>query len=231
MYSQERFEWWKEKSLDKSHQDAYNKITQRIPPNGKIFLDVGCGTGEVLKRACKNTNYSLYVGTDSSESMINTSRENLKNSGIEAKVAINLKRQSQNKRKVLLFHDDILNSEIPYNFADAITFVFPEVYASVNATDETSHNEIHLGHAFLSIFKRVRVGGTFLFVPYDVASSPEREKRVLDNLKEIWDEDGLNLETCEFFENPEVWADAADSTKLGEGETPGYRIIKATRIK
>ena len=50
MYSSEMVDWWVGRSLSYDYQEAYTNIAKVSPSDFRIFLDVGCGTGEVLKR-------------------------------------------------------------------------------------------------------------------------------------------------------------------------------------
>jgi ubiquinone/menaquinone biosynthesis C-methylase UbiE len=57
----------------------YDEIVSRImKAKPKKILDVGCGTGNVLRRLVANNDLSLY-GLDISENMIQTARKNLGN--------------------------------------------------------------------------------------------------------------------------------------------------------
>jgi ubiquinone/menaquinone biosynthesis C-methylase UbiE len=57
----------------------YDEIINRIiSANPKKILDVGCGTGNVLKKLVSNENLSLY-GLDISEKMIEIAKKNLEN--------------------------------------------------------------------------------------------------------------------------------------------------------
>ncbi|AAK81349.1 ubiquinone/menaquinone biosynthesis C-methylase UbiE [Clostridium acetobutylicum] len=68
---------------DESHDGKfvapmYDEIIKRIlRANPKTVLDVGCGTGNVLKILAKDENLSLY-GLDLSEKMIEIAKKNLK---------------------------------------------------------------------------------------------------------------------------------------------------------
>ncbi len=235
MYSSERTEWWRKRTLDKAHQEAYNNIARFIPSKGKRFLDVGCGTGEILKRAWSETKYQLYVGTDATPEMIDISRENLHDLEINARIASRVGHALVGSRKVLLLHDDITNSKVPLNFADTTMIVFPEILLELgDSTKEFSSRELAFMKelTYNKITKRTKKGGKVITVAYDVGykNPEEEESHLIDIVKVNFLFRGLELESHEFFESREIWNDAQGTT-LKKGEIPGYRIFVSTRIR
>ncbi len=51
MYDTKKVQWWLERSRSPEYQKAYDKIAEHLPRiEGGVFIEVACGSGEVLKR-------------------------------------------------------------------------------------------------------------------------------------------------------------------------------------
>jgi SAM-dependent methyltransferase len=246
MYSKERIEWWRNKSNSKEHQKAYDNIINSLDSSGKILLDVGCGTGELLKRAYIKNRGGIYVGTDSSLDMIKIAKDNLRYSGIPINTIFDTIGQSSLEGKVTLILDDLTNSKLSDSFSDVVFLTFPEIFSQTYlkgditnslgkilksmgcSTEEAYRLEIQL-RTFREVVNKIIIGGTLISARYDTSSiNLELENRKLEGLKYFNSLIGLELVKTEFFESEEVWSDTEGT--LEEGEIPGYRIFNLQRL-
>ena len=236
MYSQERVNWWRERTLDPAHQQAYNRVAEKVPKKGGRFLDIGCGTGEVLKRIWNDTKYQFYIGIDATKEMIDLAQENLRDSGISPQVVVRVGHSiPKHSKKMLLMKDNFLDSKIPLNYADTSTLTFPEVLTEIRDSqmNKFGPNEwAFLREAvYRGLVRRTKIGGRVISMVYDVDyKNPEKEKNHLDDVvNAAFLFRGLKLESHKFFESQDVWGDTEGQLRLGE--IPGYRIFVSTRIK
>ncbi len=181
MYPEERVQWWSELTKLQGHQTTYNNIANSISGKWRIFLDVGCGTGEILKRVYQQHPNKIYIGIDSSEKMIELAAENLHQEKIPFQIKIKLKKISASlEGKVLLVKDDITCSKIPSNFSDITLFSFPEVFSENDLPSAAKQNLIvtscdkfnempsndqarKLGF-FAEVVKKTKINGRFISV-------------------------------------------------------------------
>jgi len=244
MYSPERTNWWVERTKLKGHQEAYDHIADSIG-GGKIILDIGCGTGEVLARAYKANNGRTYVGTDATEEMIAIAKDNFEMGGIPFEVRDSL-RYSGLERKTYLIKDDIAKSRIPDEFSDLTIYSFAETFSDNPSKKENDKMRLAFFREFWGmllpddplvgklvclrrVVKKTKVGGRVIITEYDVRTTEKREEETMQDYGRISRFSGLKLTSGRFFESEEVWDDTGGV--LRGGETPGYRIFKTRREK
>ena len=125
MYTQERAEWWAGRSNSKGHQEAYDTIAALVPsiPQG-VYMDVACGSGNILTRLQSRGSYRLLIGTDSLDAMLLQTKDRLTKLG--ARVSLN-GHGNLPDRGIVLIKDNILDSRLSQEIADVVLFSFPEI--------------------------------------------------------------------------------------------------------
>ncbi|HLA23516.1 MAG TPA: class I SAM-dependent methyltransferase [Candidatus Nanoarchaeia archaeon] len=230
MYSSEMVDWWVGRSLSYDYQEAYTNIAKIFPSDFRIFLDVGCGTGEVLKKIWRPYDKKTYLGTDASPKMIEIARCNLEKSGIPVKW-ISCIEDLSNEGEVNLLLDDISKSKIPNFFADLTSFTFPGI---VHLYGESSSEEFYAikGSILRETVKKTKFRGRHLWVDYDVNSESQDEEKNSPGLrKKIAKALGLKMKSFHFFENSSLWSDSNIDNSLNPGEKSGYGAVLSQRIK
>jgi len=198
-------EWWMARSLFPEYQVAYDEILKYIP-KCNYLLDVGCGTGELLKRVAKAGRAHYLTGLDISKELIAKAQENLK--GV----------------KVNFVYDNILDTKLPKEAFDCITFTFPAIVAPKSLLTDASPEEVTrmlLYKTLANISSLIKKGGIFVQVEFDAYDeNPEANARIIYG--ELCRQHGLELIALKFYQN-EKMTDVVDIKR--EAKYKGYVVI------
>lgn len=129
----ERVDWWLERSSSPEYQEAYDIIASSVPVSpGDVFLDVACGSGEILRRMCGKAR--KLVGSDATKRMLEEAAQSLCRSGMPVEIFDRPMTRAEweeeaRKDRAALYLDNILNTTLPEGFFDAGSFTFPDVRA------------------------------------------------------------------------------------------------------
>ncbi|MBN2454608.1 methyltransferase domain-containing protein [Candidatus Woesearchaeota archaeon] len=201
--------WWAGRSSSEEYQKAYDEIIKFIPPCNSL-LDVGCGTGELLKRVWLSKKAKNLFGVDISKELLSAATSNLK--GIP----------------VSLMHGDILEARIPQSF-DCLTFTFPAIVAPRSLLAEASVVEVSSMLLYRTLHNcgaLLKKGGIFVQAEFDAYDEkPEESARKLYSA--VCREHGLSLQKLKFYENRKITADV-DLRK--EARHLGYVIIVSKKL-
>lgn len=128
-----RVEWWLERSSSPEYQEAYDRIASSVPVSpGGVFLDVACGSGELLERMRGKAR--KLVGSDATKRMLEEAAQSLYRSGMPVEIFDRSLTRAEweeeaGKDRVALYLDNILHTTLPEGFFDAGSFTFPDVRA------------------------------------------------------------------------------------------------------
>ncbi|MDO8509261.1 MAG: class I SAM-dependent methyltransferase [Nanoarchaeota archaeon] len=248
MYPKSKVGYWKERSLSSEYQEAYDNIIKNIPESGSTLLDVGCGTGEILKRVWKELDYGLLIGCDATYEMLKGAMEKLKSENIPARIERKWDLKLLNSKEVVLLLEDVSDMQIPKQIADTALFTFPEIFSNSKkwAGEGKIKNEIRKrGYEFNDIKKiikklmihrniadKIKNNGRFISVEYDVQyRNSFLESRVIYNKISFAEMISLRLENAQFFESAKVWSDTEGKLEDFIEEKPGYRIFSMSRVE
>lgn len=236
MYDSDRVRWWVDRSSSPEYQHAYDSAARNIPEGGTL-LELGCGTGELLKRLRQN--YDRLIGTDSSKEMIDLAKQNLK--GLDVK----------------LIRDNIIVSSLKPEISDVTLLAFPEIiFIGGFSRDEEIFNRklirkfeekfagriskkyenfilARLRSNFI-LGKITKKGGYVVKVVYDISESEGKDRRRLKKLGSAYELSGLKLKKSRFFEDPRIIQDTYNLPEV-ESEFPrarkGYRILTFKKVR
>lgn len=119
------WEWWLSRIQTEEHQAMYDKVASFIPLKRQdVFLEIGTGTGELLKRLVES-GAKLY-GTEASSELLEEAVINLESSGLSVIVKeskdmglADYRSENKNRDRICLLNDDITNSNLRGNFTYA----------------------------------------------------------------------------------------------------------------
>jgi SAM-dependent methyltransferase len=198
-------EWWMARSLFPEYQVAYDEILKYIP-KCNYLLDVGCGTGELLKRVAKAERAHYITGMDISKELIAKAQENLR--GV----------------KVNFVYDNILDTKLPKEAFDCVTFTFPAIVAPKSLLTDASPEEVTrmlLYKTLANIASLIKKGGIFVQVEFDAYDeNPEGNARII--YSELCKQHDLEMLSLKFYQN-EKMTDVVDIKK--EAKYKGYVVI------
>ncbi len=180
MYKRAR--WWTERSKTPEYQAAYDNIAEAFPSLAKSAVDIGCGTGEVLRRI--HGKAGKVYGTDASREMLLLAQENLGMHGIDSRVYSSPLSRAEYEaesiwERAALIVDNILHTQLPANYFDVSLLTFPDI-AERKPTEEmvnmvevfhrqfpqlplvSLRNNVVLMHAHKASVKIVKEGGVFI---------------------------------------------------------------------
>ncbi len=130
-YRGDKVKKWLNRSASPEYQTAYDQIAMQVlidaEPSDGVIVEVGCGVGEVVGRLASAMKYRLIVGTDVSPEMLDQAARNLQHSGIGVHVLDDASTLTGTERGVYLALDDLTDSRVPTDFADATLFLFSDV--------------------------------------------------------------------------------------------------------
>ena len=258
MYSAQRVKEWMERASSPEYQKAYDVVARCIPKDSTHrYLEIACGTGELLKRVHQRGQYASLVGIDFSEVMLGNVKNSLSALGLDLPITDAARAASMGTNGSALVLDDLLDSELPDEFADTSIFIFPELGQShvLDLTDGQLIGEfalragpvdpkyyVDLAITLRSDYHIARVtkkGGRIILAQYDISrgKKAEYDQARLEGLKIIWGIFGVEMEKFLFFESPGVWSDTVDASEgdpsLNDARK-GYRISlmrKTTKTK
>ncbi|MFH1181880.1 MAG: class I SAM-dependent methyltransferase [Candidatus Woesearchaeota archaeon] len=198
-------QWWMERSLFPEYQLAYDEILKYIP-KCNYLLDIGCGTGELLKRVSKSQKARYITGLDISKELLAKAAENLRCC------------------KVNLVYDNILDTKLPKEAFDCVTFTFPAIVAPKSLLTNASPEQVTralLYKTLANIASLIKKGGTFVQVEFDAYDeNPEANARVIYG--QLCRQHGLTLQSLKFYQNEKI-TDVVDIKK--EAKYKGYVVI------
>jgi len=191
------------------------------------------------------------IGTDASREMLEEAQQNLRRTGIEARLELDASRV-KNQRGVVLVQDDLLGSKLPDALVDVALFAFPElgteckpkaidrylmkVYEAVfGRLDDDLKIEAAISlRADHHIARLTKKGGLTLFAVYDTsrgALSEEERQEVAMEAKRLGI---INLQYVDnsFVPSFRVWADTeqAKLDRIMQVPIIGNRLAKGFRI-
>jgi SAM-dependent methyltransferase len=198
-------EWWMARSLYPEYQVADDEILKYIP-QCSYFLDVGCGTGELLKRVAKAQRARYLTGLDISKELLAKAEENLR--GV----------------KVNLVYDNILDTKLPKEAFDCVAFTFPAIVAPKSLLTNASPEQVTrmlLYKTLENIASLVKKGGTFVQVEFDAYDeNPEENAKIIYG--ELCRQNKLELQSIKFYQN-EKMTDVVDLKR--DAKYKGYVVI------
>lgn len=243
MYAPERVQWWLERSKSPEYQSAYGVIAKHVRrERPEVVLDIGCGPGEMMMRLYEGTR--LLVGTDATPEMLDIAYENLRSAGVSPRMGKDASGISPEDTGVVLVKDNVIQSEMPDGFFDAVLLAFPEIGdeydespldASLIASFEKKYRRLKRDEirpalavlrAFYHISRGIRMRGIMVNARYDESGGRQDDTMCLSrHYEEMECPFGMKTESARFYESPKIWSDVTDEEETGNSKK-GYRIIK-----
>ena len=252
-YRGDKVKHWLSRSASPEYQQAYDQIAMQvlIDANEKdqVVVENGCGVGEVLLRLAISMRYRLLVGTDVSPEMLDQAARNLQHSGIDANILNDASTLTGTERGVYLALDDLTNSHIPTDFADATLFLFSDITNEYHGEEYEHDMDIvmALAHAgiilppqllgpalpgFRTDFHQTRVtkvGGKIYNSIYGGAQGPVNFRRdpFIQMTVERFAAFGAGIDGYGFLENEGIVEDVTMDFSAASGKvTPGYHLVR-----
>jgi SAM-dependent methyltransferase len=226
MYTAEMARFYAKRCLSTDYQTAYDVIAKQLKSEKyESVVDIGCGSGELMRRVYRMARPRLLMGTDISEEMLCIAQRNLQSYGIEC--AAGDPAQVEEKEGVFLVNDDVRSSGLPYSAFDVAIISFPDVGSDVEMSEigdrlildyvrrfgpikrSKHYDYVATLRAYHHMSRCIKRGGILLDVNYQVRKEKGSayNEEMLENVRGTADFFGMDAERVVFFESPGVWED------------------------
>lgn len=250
-YAEDSIDWWTSRSLSREYQGAYNNISTYVPKEGKIFLEVACGPGEILKRVWKLGNYDLVIGSDASMEMLETAQARLQAAELEAAIETDATKINQRRKGIVLVLDDLLESKFPDSFVDTVLFAFPEI--GLDCTPQPIDKEL-LGKLAEKVYKKSgeqltpydimmntinlraqyhisrvsKPNSCVIIVHYHIILDNEHVKDMEEGNSLLYSINGMKVTQSLFFNSPKIFADTISEVqdRVIKGDNPMFAHLE-----
>jgi len=131
-------DWWRQKSEDRAHRNAYRTITQtvvryfrrRLKREPEWIVDYASGNAMVLHEIATVFPNTRFIALDGSHKMLDIGRRILQNAGLEADWTDPAKAFLRQGPQIRLVCSALPEKHLPTAKADAVLFLFPNLNAS-----------------------------------------------------------------------------------------------------
>jgi SAM-dependent methyltransferase len=139
--------WWKERTTDQAHQEAYSNIARQTHQKWysehkdapQCIVDYACGNGALIRELLKVFPYSRFVGIDASSDLLQDFNEHPP-TGVSSALIEAEDIWLSDGPQVRLFHSRLPNFSIPEGQADIALFCFPNLIADEEDEDVFNQN-------------------------------------------------------------------------------------------
>lgn len=133
-------DWWRHKSEDRAHKNAYRIITQtvarhfrRLKREPEWIVDYASGNSMVLTEMAKVFPRTRFIALDGSRKMQSNGLANLRNAGLDADWCVPEKAFQRRGPQIRLVCTPLPEKRLPSGKVDAVLFLFPNLNASKSA--------------------------------------------------------------------------------------------------
>ncbi|HSE41675.1 MAG TPA: class I SAM-dependent methyltransferase [Acidobacteriota bacterium] len=130
-------DWWRQKSEDRAHRNAYRTIAQTVrryfrreKRKPKFIVDYASGNAMVLRELVKLFPQTRFIALDGSHKMLSIAKGILTESGIEADWVEPEQAFSAEGPQIRLVCTPLPENKTPSSKADAVLFLFPNLNSS-----------------------------------------------------------------------------------------------------
>jgi hypothetical protein len=143
-------DWWRQKSEDRAHKNAYRMITQtiarhfrrRLKREPEWIVDYASGNSMVLTEMAKVFPRTRFIALDGSRKMLTIGLENLRNAGLDADWTNPEKAFHRRGPQIRLVCTPLPENRLPSAKADAALFLFPNLNASKSSFQKINNQWI-----------------------------------------------------------------------------------------